>query len=182
MIIVINICFIEGFLMNFKKLKKSLVAVVFALSFCFSGVVNVISALEDRYYTPIENQLVGNQDALANLQLIRAWHDRHPLDNPAHAKDFVVGKIQSIFQTFADENQLPECDWKSWNHDLEALGKTLIFAVLPVPQNVQNFQHNMLYLSRLTKDEINDLINDWDDEIWKYGIDLSRLLGVTVKL
>ncbi|MBQ3092769.1 MAG: hypothetical protein IJC57_00675 [Clostridia bacterium] len=152
--------------MNFKKLKKSLVAVVFALSFCFSGVVNVISALEDRYYALIANQLVGNQAALANLQLIRAWHDRHPLDNPAHAKDFVVGKIQSRFQTFADENQLPECDWKSWNHDLEALGKTLIFAVEPDTNTQYNFVGEMVSLcTKLSTQRILDCINNWDEEI-----------------
>ena len=169
--------------MNFKKLKKSLAAVAFALSCCFSGVVNLISALEDRYYIPIENQLVGNQAALANLQLIRDWHDGHPLDNPAHAKDFVVGKIQDRFQTFADERNLPECTWQNLLNDLQPLGETLIFAVLPVPQNIQNFQDNMLNLCcRLTEAELTELIDNWDNEIWRYGLELSRLLGFTVNL
>ena len=169
--------------MNFKKLKKSLVAVAFALSFCFSGVVNVISALGAQYYALIANQLVGNQAALANLQLIRAWHDRHPLNHSARARDFVVDNIRDRFQTFAYERNLPACTWQNLLNDLQPLGETLIFAVLPGPQNIQNFQHNMLDLCRrLTKAELIKLINDWDDEIWKYGIDLSRLLGVTVKL
>lgn len=168
--------------MNFKKLQKSLVAVAFALSCCFSGVVNLISALDAQYYNAVQNQLVGNQAALANLQLIRAWHDRHPLNHSARARDFVVDNIRDRFQTFERELTLPECTWQDEIHNLRLLGETLIFAVKPLEENREDFTNTMLDLSKLPGLYLIDLIDDWDDEIWRYGIELSRLLGVTVKL
>ena len=148
--------------MNFKK---SLAAVAFALSFCFSGIVNVISALDDQYYAPIANQLVGNQAALANLQLIRDWHDRHPLDNPAHARDFVVNNIQGRFQAFAQERNLPDCDWQHWNDFLEKLGSTLIFAVMPSDHGFDEFQNNIIWLCQRVSSNIKKGIEDWDETI-----------------
>ena len=149
--------------MNFKKLKKSLVAVAFALSFCFSSIVNVVSALGAQYYTDTVNQLVGNQDALDNLELIREWHASYQ----DAERGFVVGKIQSRFQTFKRELTLPECTWQDEIHNLRLLGETLIFAVKPLEENQENFTNTMFDLCRrLTTDEINDLINDWDDEMY----------------
>lgn len=60
MIIVINICFMEGFLMNFKKFKIFLMSVAFGMSFLFNVAWSVKSIYTTENFVNLKNTLKLN--------------------------------------------------------------------------------------------------------------------------